>query len=283
MTDAGDDDPLADLVTAAAVPDLAMRDAVAQGLAAEDGWGRLAELAAWWAGVDPTVSDAESSVAAVALAVAEAAPAVADAVPAGAQAADDLADRGIGLAVVRGGDLVGARALTCVYLGSSPVKVLGWPQAQAGRMVPDDADWADQVRLLQERLRARDGLHRSTPPLTLLTAIDAAEQAWLVAFLLRAAARQLPVLLDGEAALAAATLTRWACPGAVLWWQVADRLPAAAAPDLLGELTLAPVLDLGAVRDGVGADLAVAVLQRSRALARDCLGDRHDPASGVER
>lgn len=81
-------------------------------------------------------------------------------------------------------------------------------------------------------------------------------------FVLRAAARRTPVLLDGPGAMAAALVAYEAAPRAVRWWQVADRCPDAAHAIALTRLALRPLLDIGIrTGDGTAGLLAVPLLR----------------------
>lgn len=258
---------LADLVAAAQMPDPAPAEGVTARLP-EATWGRLAELAAWGrtCGVGAATSTTVVRPPASGGADGDAASRVAAAVRDGVRAAE--AGAGDSLAVLRGADLVGARALAAVYLGWDAVRVSGWPKAAGRVMVPADDAWAAGVREVQAALRDASDLHRSSEPAELFTVLGAAEAAWVVAFLLRAAALGLPVVLDGEAAVAAAALARWICPGLVAWWQAADVVEAATGSALLAEVGLTPVLELGVDDpDGTAGLIAADVLRHAVRLA----------------
>ncbi|MFN8076246.1 MAG: nicotinate-nucleotide--dimethylbenzimidazole phosphoribosyltransferase [Kineosporiaceae bacterium] len=251
---------LATLVASAQPPDDEAGRGLTASLAQAARWGRLADLAGWARScgvtpeVDVTVVHPETVADDVEVAVTQAVT-----VAAGLPLAS--------VAVLRGDDLIGARALACVYLGWDPVRVTGWPRGAADRMVPSDADWIDQVASIRARVAPAAGLHRSTEPAQLLRTIGASEQAWILAFLLASAGRGVPVLLDGEAAICAAALARWSCPAAAGWWQAADRGEAPTMAPLLADLDLVPVLDLGADDpDATSALLAVGVVRRAAAL-----------------
>jgi nicotinate-nucleotide--dimethylbenzimidazole phosphoribosyltransferase len=119
-------------------------------------------------------------------------------------------------------------------------------------------------------LRRRGYPHRLEPA-ELVAAIGSAELATAAGFVLEAAARRTPVLLDGLAAVAAALLAYEAKPRAVRWWRLADRTPVPAHELAATTMALEPVLDLGLrLADGTAGALAVTVL---RAAVRMVLTD----------
>jgi nicotinate-nucleotide--dimethylbenzimidazole phosphoribosyltransferase len=88
----------------------------------------------------------------------------------------------------------------------------------------------------------------------------------MVGFLVRAAARRTPVLLDGVVATAAALVAQDLQPRCVRWWRSAQRTSEPAQAVALRRLGLEPILDLGVeAGDGTGGLLAVPML---RAAAR---------------
>jgi nicotinate-nucleotide--dimethylbenzimidazole phosphoribosyltransferase len=183
------------------------------------------------------------------------------AVQAGIDVADDEVDAGTDLVIV--GD-VGAGAttvaavLTAVITSTEPVKVIG-----RGGGIDDDTWMRKATAVRDARLRAWP--HRAVPA-ELLAVAGGADVAAMVGFLVRAASRRTPVLLDGVVATAAALVAQELQPRCVRWWRAAQRTSEPAQAVALSRLGLEPILDLGVeAGDGTGGLLAVPVL---RAAAR---------------
>ena len=183
------------------------------------------------------------------------------AIRAGVEVADDEIDSGTDLIVV--GDLgVGATTIAAVLVSvitnTEPVKVVG-----RGSGIDDNAWMRKTTAVRDARLRAWE--HRAAP-VELLATAGGADLAAMVGFLVRAAARRTPVLLDGVVAAAAALVVQELQPRCVRWWRAAQRTSEPAQAVALRRLGLEPILDLGVeAGDGTGGLLAVPVL---RAAAR---------------
>jgi nicotinate-nucleotide--dimethylbenzimidazole phosphoribosyltransferase len=185
----------------------------------------------------------------------------AQAVQAGIDVADDEVDAGTDLVVV--GDVgVGATtvaaALAAVITSTEPVKVIG----RGGGI--DDYTWMRKATAVRDaRLRA---WNERAATLRLLSVAGGADVAAIVGFLVRAASRRTPVLLDGAVATAAALVAQDLQPRCVRWWRAAQRTSEPAQAVALRRLGLEPILDLGVeAGDGTGGLLAVPLL---RAAAR---------------
>jgi nicotinate-nucleotide--dimethylbenzimidazole phosphoribosyltransferase len=193
-----------------------------------------------------------------ALSLAEAEAAVAT----GAAVADAEVDAGADLLIP--GDLgVGGSTVAAVLVAAltdtEPVKVIG-----RGSGI-DDRTWMRKV------VAIRDGLRRARPftvdPVALLAAVGGADVAATAGFLLQAAARRTPVLLDGVLSAAAGLVAAAVTPAAPPWWVAAHRSPEPAHALALDHLDLTPVLDLGITAgEGAGA-LTVLPLLRAAVLA----------------
>ena len=113
-------------------------------------------------------------------------------------------------------------------------------------------------------------LHRPDPddPLGVLASLGGLEHAALVGLLLAAAARRVPVVLDGVITNAAALLAAQLCPPLSGHLIASHRSPEPGAQIALDALGLAPLLDLGLrLGEGTGGLLAVPLLQAAaRAL-----------------
>src|SRR5439155_17886543 len=154
-----------------------------------------------------------------------------------------------------------AAVLVSVLTNAEPVKVM----PRGAGLDPDS--W------MARAIAVRDGRRRAFPlrdkPAELLSVAGTADLAAATGFVLRAAARRTPVLLDGVHAAAAALVAYEAQPRAVRWWRSAD-LSAHPAHELaLTKLGQRSVLDLGiGLGDGTAGVLALAVLRAAvRAVA----------------
>ena len=177
-------------------------------------------------------------------------------------AADAEVDAGTGLLLLAAGDPAPAAVVAALLTGVEPVRLL-----PRGAAVTDSATWIADAARLRDRLRAvRPLRHR---PGALLAELDRPGLAAACAFLLRAAARRTPLLLDGPGAVAAALLAADLRPRATQWWRVADTGPDAVQPHALHHLGDRPVLDLGtADGSGLAALLAFGILRAVPALHR---------------
>ncbi|MFL6128054.1 MAG: nicotinate-nucleotide--dimethylbenzimidazole phosphoribosyltransferase [Mycobacteriales bacterium] len=194
-----------------------------------------------------------------ALTVAEAEQAFA----AGAAIADEEVDGGADLLVPGDmgiGNTTVAAVLVAALTGTEPVKVTG-----RGSGI-DDVTWMRKI------VAVRDALRRARPfagdPIALLAVAGGADVAATAGFLVQAAVRRTPVLLDGVLSAAAALLARSVAPVAPGWWLAGHRSPEPAHRIALAELGLEPVLELGLrLGEGTGALVALPLL---RAAVRSC-------------
>jgi NaMN:DMB phosphoribosyltransferase len=176
-------------------------------------------------------------------------PAVDRAVAVGVAAADDEVDSGADLlvAAVAVRETVAA-SIVSVLTNTEPVKVL-----TRGAAATDPDAWMQ--RAVQVRTARRTGFPYREDPAALLAAIGSPELAAAASFILQAAVRRTPLVLDGLGALTAALLAYEVQPRTVRWWRVADHSPSPASELALTRLALRPVLDLGLgeVGDGPGS------------------------------
>ncbi|WP_408629902.1 nicotinate-nucleotide--dimethylbenzimidazole phosphoribosyltransferase [Amycolatopsis aidingensis] len=181
---------------------------------------------------------------------------------AGRAVADEEIDSGADLLIPGDmgiGNTTVAAALVAAALGLPAEDVVG-----SGTGV-DDAGRARKVEVVRAALE-RAG-HRAAAPLDLLTALGSACAAATAGFLVQAAARRVPVLLDGVFSGAAALVARELAPGAERWWLAGHRSTEPAQSFALKALGLEPILDLGLrLGEGSGAVQAVAVLRSARAV-----------------
>jgi len=195
---------------------------------------------------------------------------------AGVAIADEEVDGGADLLVPADLAVAGttvAAVLVAALTGTEPVKVVG-----RGSGI-DDRTWMRKV------VAIRDALRRARPftgdPVALLAVGGGADVAAMTGFLVQAAVRRTPVLLDGVVSAAAALLARAAAPAATAWWVAAHRSAEPAHRIALENLDLAPVLDLG-IRAGGGTG-ALTVLPLLRAAVRSCAETATAEAAGLRR
>ncbi|UKD51003.1 nicotinate-nucleotide--dimethylbenzimidazole phosphoribosyltransferase [Amycolatopsis sp. FU40] len=106
-----------------------------------------------------------------------------------------------------------------------------------------------------------------TDPFDRLTALGSACLAATAGFLVEAAVRGIPVLLDGIFSATAALVARDIAPGAEQWWLAGHRSTEPAQAFALKALGLTPILDLGLrLGEGSGAVQAVPTLRAARAV-----------------
>jgi nicotinate-nucleotide--dimethylbenzimidazole phosphoribosyltransferase len=185
------------------------------------------------------------------------------AVQAGAAVADEEIDSGADLlltAALGAGGSTAAATVISVITGVEPAKVVG-----RGSGIDDEA-WMRKVQAVRDaRLR---GFSYRQDQLGLLAACGGSDLAALSGFLLRAASRRTPVVVDGVGALAAALVAHEVSPRAMRWWTVAQAVPDRGYTAALPRLGLRPMLDLGLRRgDGVGALVSLPLLRAAVHLA----------------
>lgn len=152
------------------------------------------------------------------------------------------------------GNTTPAAVLVAALTDAEPVHVIG-----RGTGI-DDAGWMRKVAAI------RDALRRARPfggdPIALLAVAGGADFAAMTGFLVQAAVRRTPVLLDGLVSGAAALLASAVAPGARDWWLAAHRSPEPAHGIALERLELEPLLDLGMrLGEGSGALVALPLLR----------------------
>lgn len=178
------------------------------------------------------------------------------AVALGARIADEEVDGGADLLIAASTGLAAeivAAAVISVLTSTEPVKALG----VESRL--DDATWMRAMAVVRDAHRFGAESRYDAP--ALLSRIGGADLAALTGFLLRAAARRTPVLLDGPMVCAAALVARDVAPRAIRWWQAGSASPDHGHQLALADLQLDALLDLGLSFDeGVGSLLAVPLL-----------------------
>jgi nicotinate-nucleotide--dimethylbenzimidazole phosphoribosyltransferase len=172
---------------------------------------------------------------------------------AGVEVAGLLIDQGAGVLVT--GDMgiantTPAAALIAAYTGAPAEAVTG-----RGTGI-DDAAYARKLAAVTAGLR-----RPVTGPLDVLASVGGLEHAALAGFVLGAAARRVPVILDGVIAVSAALAAAALAPDAVGAMVAGHRSTEPGAAVALTHLGLTPLIDLGLrLGEGTGALLAVPVL-----------------------
>ncbi|MFD7733484.1 nicotinate-nucleotide--dimethylbenzimidazole phosphoribosyltransferase [Kitasatospora phosalacinea] len=176
---------------------------------------------------------------------------------AGMAVADEEADAGTDLVLL--GDLgVGSTTVAAVLVGA----LCGTDAAAVtGRgSGVDDRTWMVKCATV------RDALRRARPvlgdQLALLAATGGADFAAITGFLLQAAVRKLPVVLDGVVSAACALVAQRIAFRAPEWWRAASLTGEPAQAKAYDRLTLTPLHEAGVTMgEGVGAVLALPLLQ----------------------
>ncbi|MEH0983247.1 nicotinate-nucleotide--dimethylbenzimidazole phosphoribosyltransferase [Micromonospora sp. CPCC 205556] len=178
------------------------------------------------------------------------------AVETGIRIAGELIDAGAGILLTGDmgiGNTTPAAALIAVFTGADAAEVTG-----RGTGV-DDETYRRKVGVVRSALDR----HRPEPadPLGVLAAVGGLEHAALAGLILGAAARRVPVLLDGVIAAAAALAAAALAPDAVGAMVAGHRSAEPGATAALRHLRLDPLIDLGLrLGEGTGALLALPVV-----------------------
>jgi nicotinate-nucleotide--dimethylbenzimidazole phosphoribosyltransferase len=198
--------------------------------------------------------------------------------------AEELAAEGVqilGLGEMGIANTTSASALTAALLPAEPSLVCG-----PGTGI-DDAGLARKVDAVRRGLAA-NGLPRpDAEPADVLSAVGGLEIAFLVGVTLGAAARRIPVLLDGFVSSVAALVAYGFREAAAASLVAATRSPEPGHALVLERLGLEPLLDLGLrLGEGTGAALALPLVRSSIAILTDMATfdavGVSGPAPGVE-
>jgi nicotinate-nucleotide--dimethylbenzimidazole phosphoribosyltransferase len=179
--------------------------------------------------------------------------------------ADELAAEGVGLLGVGDmgiGNTTAASALTAVFCGEDPARVTG-----RGTGV-DDGRLRLKVGAIERALR----VNRPDPAdaLDVLAKVGGFEIAGLAGVMLGAAARRLPVLLDGFITGAAALVAVRLSPEARHYLVASHRSVEPGHVAVLGELWQVPLLDLNLrLGEGTGAVLAMGLAEAALRVLRE--------------
>jgi nicotinate-nucleotide--dimethylbenzimidazole phosphoribosyltransferase len=183
----------------------------------------------------------------------------------GARIVDELVDEGADLLIPGDmgiGNTTPAAVLVGLLADADPADVVG-----RGTGI-DDPTW------MRKTAAVRDAMRRGRPlkgdPVGLLAACAGPDLAATVGFLLQAAVRRTPVLLDGVVSCAAALVAHRIAFRASAWWCAGHRSTEPAADSALRRLGLEPLLDLGMrLGEGSGALVALPVLTAAGDLLRE--------------
>ncbi|GAB1689976.1 nicotinate-nucleotide--dimethylbenzimidazole phosphoribosyltransferase [Krasilnikovia sp. M28-CT-15] len=187
------------------------------------------------------------------------------AVEVGIRVATALVDGGA--ACLIGGDMgiantTPAAALIAAFTGTDAAAVTG-----RGTGV-DDPTYARKVAVVAAALARHDP--DPADPLGVLAAVGGLEHAALAGFMLGAAARRVPVIVDGVIAASAALAAAAFAPDAVAAMVAGHRSAEPGATVALAHLGLSPLLDLGLrLGEGTGAVLALPVVAAAVRVLHD--------------
>jgi len=199
------------------------------------------------------------------------------AIAVGAEVADAEVEAGAQLLVLGDmgiGNTTPSAALIAASLGLDAAAVIG-----RGTGIDEAAHDRKLDVLARALARACDEDHRIEDPVQRLAALGSADLAVGAGFLVQAARRGVPVLLDGVIACAEALVAADLAPGAEAWFLAGHRSTEPAQAHALAALGLEPLIDLGMrLGEGSGAMAAVplvrsaALLVREMALLSDLVG-----------
>lgn len=192
----------------------------------------------------------------------------------GIQIATELADDGvelIGLGEMGIGNTTASTALVAAFTGAAPDTITG-----RGTGI-DDAGWLRKVGVVRSALALHGfegggaaGGAAAADPLRALACVGGFEIAGLAGVALGAAARRVPVLLDGFISTASGLVASRLAPLAAGYFVAAHRSVEVGHRVALEALGLRPLLDLDMrLGEGTGAALAMGVLDASLAILHD--------------
>ena len=187
------------------------------------------------------------------------------ALDAGAQAADREIDAGADLLIPA--DIgVGNTTIAAIVMGllthTEPVAIVGPGSGTT------DAMWKTKVLVIRDAMfRAR---HLAQQPQALLQSVTSPDFAAQVGFIIQAAARRTPLLIDGAFTAAAAVVAERMAAGSQAWMYAAGITTEPAHHLALQDLRLQPLLSLDMhAGSGFGALSALPLIQSGVELAAD--------------
>jgi nicotinate-nucleotide--dimethylbenzimidazole phosphoribosyltransferase len=184
----------------------------------------------------------------------------------GVRLADEEVDNGADVLIAGDmgiGNSTVAAALVCAVTGAEPHETVG-----RGTGI-DDAGWARKVAVVRDALR-RVRHASDLDGIELLSELGGADVAAMTGFLVGAATRRTPVVLDGVVSGAAALVASKIAPTAVPYFCAGHRSTEPAHRRALEALGLEPLLDLSLrLGEGTGALLALPLLDAAVAVIRE--------------
>ncbi len=183
----------------------------------------------------------------------------------GARVADELIDSGADLLIAGDmgiGNTTPAAALVGLLADVEPARVVG-----RGTGI-DDTTW------MRKTAAVRDAMRRGRPfkgdAVGLLATVGGPDLAATTGFLLQAALRRTPLILDGVISGACGLVAHRVAFRASQWWCASHRSTEPAAAAALGRLGLEPLLDLQMrLGEGSGALVALPLVSAAGDLLRD--------------
>jgi nicotinate-nucleotide--dimethylbenzimidazole phosphoribosyltransferase len=132
----------------------------------------------------------------------------------------------------------------------------------------DDETWIRKAAAVRDAMRRGRG--KRGEQLQLLATVGGPDFAAMTGFLLQAAVRRTPVILDGLISGACAMVAHRVAYRAAAWWQAGHRSVEPAHQFVLDRLQLEPLLDYQLrLGEGTGALLAVPMLRAAQATLTD--------------
>jgi nicotinate-nucleotide--dimethylbenzimidazole phosphoribosyltransferase len=178
--------------------------------------------------------------------------------------AHELADDGVelvGIGEMGIGNTTSASALAAALLTVDPPRVCGPGTGLEG------GGLARKVDAVRRGLAANGLPRRDADPVDVLAAVGGSEVAFLVGVCLGAAARRLPIVLDGFITGTAALVASRMQPASTASMIAATRSPEPGHVLVLEALGLGPLLDLGLrLGEGTGAALALPLVRSAVAI-----------------
>lgn len=165
-----------------------------------------------------------------------------------------------------GGDMgiantTSSAAIISYLTNSDPIDTTG-----RGTGISDEL-WQKKVTIVQKAL---DRLPQKIDTLEVLGELGGLETAGLVGFFLQAAARKVPIILDGVNTIAAALVAQKLCPPVVDYFIAGHRSSEPGATIGLSQLGLEPLLNLGMrLGEGSGGCLALPLVQLSSRILNE--------------
>ncbi len=179
--------------------------------------------------------------------------------------AGELQEAGVGLLAVGDmgiGNTTAASAMTAAFLGLAPEEVTGPGTGVEGARLRRKVEVVERALAINRPNRA--------DALDVVAKVGGFEIAGLAGVLLGAAARRVPVVLDGFITGAAALAAVGLCPAAQDYLLAAHLSSEPGHAYLLGYLGLRPLLDLDLrLGEGTGAVLAMSLVEASLRILRE--------------